>query len=123
MNKKEAFIKLVEELLKPIDITSLDEEDQLALEYFEELKSNKSKEKTDLTENGKKVLAYMQDCYNKDNKFNTFTSKDIAEGLFVSSRSVSGSMRKLISEGYVDKLSASPVTYGLTPAGIEKELN
>jgi hypothetical protein len=123
MNKKEAFIKLVEELLKPIDITSLDEEDQLALEYFEELKSNKPKEKTDLTENGKKVLTYMQDCYNKDNNFNTFTSKNIAEGLFVSSRSVSGSMRKLISEGYVDKLSASPVTYGLTPAGIEKELN
>jgi Mn-dependent DtxR family transcriptional regulator len=117
MTKKEAFIKMVEELLNPLDTTELD---KMALEYFEELKNSAApKEKVELTESGAKILKYMQE--NEANK--SFTSKEIAEGLFTSSRSVSSSMRKLITEGFVEKLTLEPITYGLTDKGTTKDLS
>jgi predicted transcriptional regulator len=58
---------------------------------------------------------------NEANK--SFTSKEIAEGLFTSSRSVSSSMRKLITEGFVEKLTLEPITYGLTDKGTTKDLS
>ena len=46
-----------------------------------------------------------------------FLSKEIGEGLFTSSRSVSGAMRKLVADGYVDKSDDSPIVYSLTELG------
>ena len=115
MTKKEAFIKMVEEFLDPIDIEDLkqDEQIKMALEYFEELKSDKvSTAKVELTENGAKILKYMQENYQKYN--NVFKAKEIGEGLFISSRSVSGSMRKLITEGFIEKIGSDPVAYDIT---------
>jgi predicted transcriptional regulator len=63
----------------------------------------------------------MQD--NKDKYNNIFKSKEIAEGLFVSSRSVSGSMRKIITDGYVVKAGSDPVCYSLTDAGAALNVN
>lgn len=89
--------------------------------YFEALKTQTSaKEKVELTENGAKILAYMQN--NRDSYNNIFKSRDIAEGLFVSSRSVSSSMKKLITEGFVEKIGTDPVVYGLTDKGANKEV-
>ena len=48
---------------------------------------------------------------------NLFTSKEIAEGLFTSGRSVAGSMRKLVTDGYVEKVGKDPVQYSLTEIG------
>ena len=45
------------------------------------------------------------------------TAKEIGEGLFMSSRSVSGAMRKLITCGYVVRQNANPVMYALTDLG------
>ena len=36
---------------------------------------------------------------------------------FLSGRSVSGSMRKLVTDGYVEKISVNPIAYGLTDLG------
>ena len=91
-----------------------------ALEGLKELKSN-IKNKTGLTDNGKKVLQYMQEHFNETE--NNFKSKEIGEGLFISGRSVSGSMRKLITEGYVVKSSAKPVAYALTDLGKEVQID
>jgi large conductance mechanosensitive channel protein len=44
-------------------------------------------------------------------------AKEIAEGMFISSRAVSGSMRKLVSDGYVEKIGADPVMYLITEKG------
>lgn len=44
-------------------------------------------------------------------------AKDIAEGMIVSSRAVSGAMRKLCSDGFVEKIGQDPVMYSLTDAG------
>lgn len=65
-----------------------------------------------LTDNGKLVLDYMQ-------KSDTpmFKARDIAEGLFISSRAVSGSLRKLVTDGFCEKVGQDPVVYALTEKG------
>jgi Mn-dependent DtxR family transcriptional regulator len=50
---------------------------------------------------------------------NMFKAKDIAEGIFVSSRSVSGAIRKLVTDGFVEKTGQDPIIYSLTTAGKE----
>ena len=77
--------------------------------------------KPKFTENGKLVLQYMKD--NKDNYNNLFKAKEIGEGLGISSRTASGAMRKLVTDGYIEKIGESPVVYSLTVAGIEVDLN
>jgi hypothetical protein len=50
---------------------------------------------------------------NKATYNNIFNAKTIGEGLFMPPRSVSGAMRKLISDGYAFKTPGNPVTYSL----------
>lgn len=125
MTKKEAFIQMIDTMLNSsVSVEDLVDADtyKAALEYFEELKNNKgTNSKSELTENGTKILKYMQENYQGCN--NIFKSKDIGEGLFVSSRSVSGSMKKLIAEGFVNKISLDPVAYEISQKGLEKDLN
>ena len=68
-----------------------------------------------MRENGKKRLSWMQE--NVDTMTNLFTSKEAAKALFTSGRSIAGSMRKLIKDGYVEKIGKDPVQYSLTEAG------
>ena len=44
-------------------------------------------------------------------------AKEIAEGMFISSRAVSGAMRKLVTDGFVEKVGQDPVMYSLTEKG------
>lgn len=116
MTKKQSFITMVEHLLQyPIEKTD-DFSYEDAMTYFESLKASKEKEKVAFTENGKKILIYMQE--QKDNSNNLFKSKDIADGLFMSSRSISGVMRKLVTDGYVEKIGETPASYSLTETGV-----
>lgn len=105
MTNKEHFIEDIENLVE-----QLSEE---GLKYFEELKSKK--ESSPVTKKGAPILIFMQENYELRN--NLFTSKLIAEGLGTNGRTVSGSMRKLVSEGLVIKVSQNPVTYSLTDLG------
>ena len=125
MTKKENFIKVISYIFEE-DTLHLDElytekEWTDAAEFFKELKENKIAKSSDvMTENGKKILSWMQE--NIDKTSNIFTSKEIAEALFTSGRSVAGSMRKLVADGYVEKAGGydcnkTPVTYSLTEAG------
>lgn len=120
MTKREAFIEVVEnELVRNYDgIYDLsDEEYQKTLEMFSEFWESFKNEKpaADITENGKKVILFMQE--NMETYNNLFKAKDVGEGLFVSSRTVSGAMRKLIADNYVIKVGGSPVVYSLSDAG------
>lgn len=87
---------------------------QPAAEFLVEL-IEKNKNNPTITENGIKILKVMQE--NEQPYLNTFTSKQIGELLFMPARSVSGAMRKLVSEQYTEKKSLNPVTYGLTNKG------
>ena len=81
--------------------------------YIEAL-TDKKNEKPVLTDNGKLVLKYLQNA-----EPGIYKAKDIADGLFVSSRNVSGAMRKLVTDGFVEKVGESPVLYTLTEKGKE----
>lgn len=116
LSNKDSFIKEIKEL---IDNSKIELSEQ-AIEFFNQLKEGKASI-TGFTENGKKILIYMQNNY--ENYNNTFKSKEIGEGLFLSGRSVSGSMRKLISDGYVQKVNTDPVAYGLTDLGKDYEFD
>lgn len=74
-------------------------------------------EKPILTDNGKVLLKYMQ-----DNPSTTYKSKDIAEGLDISARKVSGGLRKLVTDGFVEKLSKDPIIYAITEKGKNIEI-
>lgn len=70
-----------------------------------------------LTDNGAKIIKYLQE----NNKIHT--AKSIAEGMGAKSRSVAGAMRKLIQEGYIEKLGGEPNSYKLTELGNELKID
>lgn len=116
MSKKEKFIKAVDEALfskvEPCDI------DPDVLAYWEALKGKAEEEKPMFTDNGKLILKYMQDNPNLP----MLKAKDIGEGLFISSRAVSGAIRKLVTDGFVEKVGQDPVVYSLTEQGKTVEI-
>lgn len=114
MTDKEIFIGAVDIAFKALENADI-AIDQRAKDYLEQLKATPEKEKAPFTENGAKILTWMQENYIKYN--NTLKSKDIAEGLFCSSRTVSGAIRKLVTDGYVEKVGTNPVCYSLTEVG------
>ena len=111
MTNKEQFIQEIEELVK----ASCHRLSEGARAYFEQLKNSPEKEKAPFTANGAKILTWMQENYDKYN--NVLKAKEIGEGLFCSSRTVSGGIRKLITDGYVSKIAGTPVCYSLTDLG------
>ena len=76
-------------------------------------------EKPEITDSGKLILGYMQENLSTT----LLKSKDIAEGLFISSRAVSGSMRKLVTDGFVEKIGQNPALYSLTEKGKKYNIN
>ena len=118
MTKKEKFINEIIAITgdAPEKVLSAD-----ALDFWNGLQMTGDSSKPKFTENGKLVLQYMKD--NKDNYNNLFKAKEIGEGLGISSRTASGAMRKLVTDGYIEKIGESPVVYSLTVAGIEVDLN
>ena len=118
MTNKEIFIKIVQEMVFDLDNLNeffSDEEITKAIDFWEDLKNDKIKNSGAMTENGKKLLSWMQK--NIDTMTNIFTSKEAAEALFTSGRSIAGSMRKLVNDGYVEKIDKNPVRYSLTEKG------
>lgn len=89
------------------------------IEYWDKFKGGSSGgEKPQFTENGKKILTFLQQ--HTDTK--TWKAKDIAEGMFIASRTVSGAIRKLVTDGYVEKVGQDPVIYSITEKGIETKI-
>lgn len=111
MSKKEKFIECINLLLEDVDMNYIDPD---VIAYWEAFKGGNSTTKPKFTDNGKMILKYMQEHISD---MPMGKSKDIAEGLFVSSRIVSGAMQKLVKDGYVEKIGADPVVYTLTDEG------
>lgn len=113
MTKKEKFIDEITKLLEDSPKKYLSED---ALDFWNGLQMTGDSGKPKFTENGKLVLQYMKD--NKDAYNNLFKAKDIGEGMGISSRTASGAMRKLVSDGYAEKIGQDPTIYALTDLGI-----
>ncbi len=114
MSKKQKFIEFVDENL----MSKYGEEiDQDVLDYWNALINKEEKEKPLFTDNGKLILKFMQTDMEQGK------AKDIAEAMFISSRTVSGSMRKLVADGYVEKIGEDPITYCITEKGKNIEIN
>ena len=117
MSKKEKFIDEITKLLQDTPENFLSQD---ALDYWNGLQVSGDPAKPKFTANGKIVLQFMKD--NKDKYNNLFKAKDIGEGLGISSRTASGAMRKLVTDGYAEKIGADPVVYAITNSGIEVDL-
>ena len=114
MSLKQDFISYVESNFSknpmPEDLT----------EYWEKFKGGSSGgDKPQFTENGKKILAFLQ----MNASTSTWKAKDIADEMFISSRTVSGAIRKLVTDGYVEKVGQDPVIYSITEKGINTKIN
>ena len=113
MNKCEKFLEFFDDLIQnskyPIELP----ED--VKEFYDMLKSSQEKftDRPEFTENGLLVLEYMKN--NLDVK--SMKARDIADGVGLPSRRISGAMRKLVSDGYVEKFGQNPVIYTLSDKG------
>ena len=117
MSKKSKFIECVEEgLFSKINLSDLDPD---VVDYWNALKGMTDVEKPLFTDNGKIVMEYLKGLSSDI----PLKSKDIAEALFISSRTVSGAMRKLVTDGFVEKIGQDPVMYNLTEKGKNIEIN
>lgn len=108
---KQEFLDFLNELMKAApDVVEAKMTDSIK-NYIETL-SGTVENKIVLTDNGKIILDYM-----KKTDVLMLKAKDIAEGLGISSRQVSGALRKLVTDGFVEKVSQDPVIYTLTEKG------
>ena len=113
MSKKQEFIEYVKER---VDWTDASENVKI---YWEAFISKEEKEKPMFTDNGKLILQFLRD--NPDTT--TWKARDIAEGLFITSRTVSGAIRKLCTDGFVEKVSQDPVIYTIKKIKKTVEIN
>ncbi len=109
---KDEFLNFVETLIKENPDRAKELMTDNIIAYLNILKEVKE-EKPLITENGKKILEFLQE--NEDVK--CWKAKDIADQLGVSSRGVSGSLRKLVTDGFCEKLGKEPTIYSLTEKG------
>ncbi len=110
MNKYEEFI----EYFQYLRIQGTEIEPRCVEEVLQVLRdlSVEEKSKPPLTESGLKILEYLQSCDGENLK-----AADIAQGMDVSSRKITGAIRKLVEDGFVSKFGQSPVQYSLTEKG------
>ncbi len=80
--------------------------------YIDAISENKNVDKPAFTENGKNILKWLQSAPTM-----MYKARDIAEGMMIGSKAVSGAMRKLVTDGYVEKVGNSPVVYTITEKG------
>ena len=116
MDKRQEFIDFVEKIINTTPNLKMPDGARV---YFEALKNDKNSSKPMFTENGKLILRFLKD--NLDTEL--WKAKDIAERLFISSRTASGAMWKLVSDGFVEKIGTNPVIYTITQKGKEIEID
>ena len=109
---KNEFLNFVETLMKENPDKTKELMTDNIMAYLNILKEVKE-DKPVITQNGLRILTFLQE--NADVK--CWKAKDIADGLGISSRGVSGTLRKLVTDGFCDKLGKEPIIYSLTDKG------
>ena len=115
MSLKQDFISYIETLISDNPLP-----DNLQ-EYWNKFKDDPSGKisKEGFTENGKLILQYLQD----HQETSLWKSKEIAEGLFIATKTIAGAIRKLVNDGYVEKVGSDPNIYSITDKGKNIVLN
>ena len=110
MSNYKAFIDFVDYLIEnckePVEMSPE------IKEIYDLLSTMDNNTKPLLTEAGLQILEYFQGNNTKNLK-----AKDIADGMEVSPRKVTGAIRKLVADGYVNKFGTTPTIYTLTEKG------
>lgn len=104
LTARQQFINEVDAAIAALNLS------EAAAVYWEEFKKGKAST-GELTEMGQNILNYMKE--NNVIESCPLSAKSIGEGLFISSRVISGAMRKLVKDGFVEKIAGNPVTYFL----------
>lgn len=110
---KQEFIEFLNALMEAAPDVVKEKMTDNVKAYIDALDSKKE-EKPIITDNGKMVLKHLQSV-----EPGFYKAKEIADALFVASRNVSGAMRKLVTDGFVEKMGESPVLYSITEKGKE----
>ena len=113
MSKKQEFIKFVEEIMDAANVSEADMPENVKLYWDVLLVSSLEVDKPLFTDNGKLIMKFLQDHQETP----MWKARDVAEGLFISSRAVSGAMSKLVTDGFVEKVGQDPVIYSITEKG------
>ena len=108
---KQEFIEFLNALMAAAPEVANEKMTDNVKAYIDTLISSKN-DKPEITDSGKIILDYMQ-----KSDLPMFNAKDIADGLYISSRAVSGSLRKLVTDGFCEKVGTDPVVYTLTEKG------
>ena len=110
---KQEFLNFIKELMEANPEFTKEKLTPTIEEYLKALMETQES-KPELTDNGKKILLYMREHPEQQ----IWKAREIAMGLFISPRGVSGSMRKLANDGFIEKLNGdSPVIYMITEKG------
>lgn len=117
MSKKEEFIAYVKEMMNELNIFEGDMPEGVKT-YWEGFCNKEEIEKPMFTDNGKLILKFMQEHL----ETSMWKAKDLGEGLFISSRTASGAMRKLVTDGFVEKVGENPSVYSITEKGKNIEI-
>lgn len=107
--RKDIFIDTVENLFTKY--TFEENIPQEAIDFFEDYKKGKTSKK-EITDKGINILNALRDIND------WITAKALGEQLDISGRSVSGTMRKLVEDGFVEKRAGNPAAYKITDKGI-----
>lgn len=111
MSKREDFVTFVDYLIENCKVPVVVPEDVKS--YLDAIRdSNDRDEKPLFTSNGSMILKHMQGLTE-----GMYKARDIAEGMCISSKAVSGAIRKLVTDGFVEKVGMDPVIYTLTEKG------
>lgn len=113
--RKEIFIRTVESLFTKY--TFEENISQEALDFFEDYKKCQSSNKKKFTEKGMNILLAMREVND------WITASALGKQMDVSGRSVSGSMRKLVEDGYIEKRAGNPAAYKITEKGMTCEFD
>lgn len=109
------LIKALENIMKKFEFETSED-----IEYVKSIieKFNSSNNSISITENGSLILSFMR-MHPKE----AMSAKEIAERIGYTSKSVAGSMRKLISDGLIIKISSNDGNkYQITEEGIKIKL-
>ena len=109
---KEEFLRFIDNLISHNEDYAKSIMTENVKAYLEILRTGGDSTKPEITDNGKVVLKYMQ-----DNNIKMAKAKDIAEGMGLSSRAISGTLRKLVNDGFAEKIGKDPVIYTLSEKG------
>lgn len=82
-----------------------------ALQFYEDYQNSKPTKKP-ITDKGIAIILAMREVED------WITAKSLGEQMDISGRSVSGSLKKLVTDGYVDKRAGNPAAYKITEKGM-----